>query len=113
MMKVTVLEALKAEISYPVPMSFFKATLIKRGVDGDAEFTAELANSRAYRLCYADCVKRHLLAISVSEGSLSVSIADKELLLNVANGIYREYGEPEVILKEEATVTYMGEDFDD
>lgn len=108
----TVLEALKGEITYPIPVAFFESTLIKRGLKGNAEFTAELANSKAYRLCYADCLKRHLLAISVSEGGLNVNIADKELLLNVANGVYREYGEEEIRLKEEATVTYLGEDFE-
>lgn len=107
----TVLEALKGEVSYPIPNAFFESTFIKRGLKGDVEFTAELANSRAYRLCYADCLKRHLLAISVSEGGLSVSIADKELLLNAANSIYREYGEGEISMTPEATVRYLGEDF--
>ena len=93
-----VLEALKSEVSYPIPASFFERTLIVRGLDPKDTFTQEVALGMYYRLAYADCLKRHITAVNISESGLSISLQDRDKIVAIANAIYREYGEQEIVL---------------
>lgn len=95
----TVLDALKSEVSYPVPADFFERTLIVRGLNGSDEFTQAVALGRSYRLAYADCLKRHITAVNIAESGLSISLQDRDKIAAIANSIYREYGEQEIELE--------------
>lgn len=111
-MALTVKDALKSEVTYPLPDGFYEKTLVMRELDGGAPFTREIGVSGSFRLAYADCLVRHAAVINMSEAELSFS-AQQELksLLAMANGIYRQHGEDEVSFDSEpvATVTYIGE----
>lgn len=109
----TIKEALKSDVSYPIPDAFFDKTFITRGLKGSDEFTQEIGVSKSYRLAYADCLKRHITAVNMSEYGLSVSLADRDKIVNIANGIYGQYGEPLLQTESEPTIEYIGEDWND
>ncbi len=103
----TVREALLDEILYPIPEGKVDNKMIARGLDGDNEFTAEVAKSSEYRGCFADCLVALLQSVSFSESDKSVSpISDevKKKLLVIANNIYKELGEEEVVAESKPTV---------
>lgn len=111
----TILQALKDEIGFPVKQGFFENRLIARGMNSDDEFSADTAKSDTYWLTYADCLKGLVVGMPniVTEGDLSLSGADKDNMLKIANGIYTRYGEDDSVIKDtQPTVTYIGEDDD-
>lgn len=96
----TVREALLDEILYPIPEGKVDNKMIARGLDGDNEFTAEVAKSSEYRGCFADCLIALIQSVSFSESDKSVSALSDEVkkkLLTIANNIYKTIGEEEVI----------------
>ena len=96
----TVREALLDESLYPIPEGKVDNKLIARGLSGDNEYTTEVAKSNEYRGCFADCLIALLQSVSFSESDKSVgAISDevKKSLLRIANNIYKELGEKEVI----------------
>ena len=107
----TIREALKSEVSYPIPKTFFDMIFIKRGLKGEDEFTSEVAAGRLYRLAYADCLKRHIAAPNVAEPGLNISLTYKDKLISIANSIYSEYGEPLVQIEAVPVVEYIGEEW--
>ncbi len=115
-MSLTVKDALKSDVSYPLPEGFYEKVLIIRELNGSESFTKEVGVSGSYRLAYADCLIRHATIINVSEGGVSISAQqDVKSLLSMANSIYRQHGEKEVSFgsEPEPTVTYRGESWDD
>lgn len=97
----TILEAIVSECSYTLSEKTFLKKLKKRGLCGDAEATTEVLNSKAFELAEADIMIAQIPAISYSEGSMSVNAPNAEALRVLANGIYRKWGEPEVLAKGE------------
>ena len=89
----TILEALKATVSYPVSANTVTMILIKRGLTGSDELTQASVNSKEFELAMADLFFHLLGAVNISEGGFSVSIADKKYLSETASGIYSKYGE--------------------
>ncbi len=103
----TVREALLDEILYPIPEGKVDNKMIARGLDGDNEFTAEVAKSSKYRGCFADCLIALIQSVSFSESDKSVSAPSDEVkkkLLTIANNIYKAIGEEEVIDEPKPTV---------
>lgn len=108
----TILEALKSEVSYPIPETYFEKSLIERGLDGEDNFTQQIAVGGPFRLAYADCLKRHITAVNIGEGGMSISVQNADKLVAIANGIYSQYGEPLLQIGEpKPSVTYLGEDW--
>lgn len=91
----TILEALKSKVSYPLPDSFFQSVLIERGLSGEDEFTQSIARSKEFDLAKADVWIALVTASQVQEGNYSISLNDKSNMIKLANTIYRKYGEPE------------------
>jgi hypothetical protein len=90
----TTQEALKAQVQYPLPANFFASIMVKRGLAGDGECTKEIMESSEFKGAMADCIKQIILyPSSISEGGMSISKADKNDLLFIANRLYREIGE--------------------
>lgn len=100
----TIIQALKDEIHYPVPEGFLLNKLMKRRLSGEDIFTADVASSREFQGCVADCLIGIITSPNISEGGVSISHSDKSSILNIANTIYRSLGEKEVSEKEEPIV---------
>lgn len=103
----TIRQAIIDEIYYPIGGGVVDNKLIKRGVNGETEFTQEVANSSEYKGVLADCLYSLIQAISFSEADKSVSSltdSDKRMILKWANSLYTDIGEPEVTLDGEPRV---------
>lgn len=94
MAELTVLSALKAHVQYPLPDDFYKTVLMKRGLaDGDV-CTQEILLSPQFTGAHADCLRQIIVfPASISEGGMSISKADRQSLMDMANRLYRSIGE--------------------
>lgn len=88
----TALEAIKSSVNYPLTDANAQTFLIGRGVDPSGEYSAEMAQSKDYRLAYADTLRFLVTMVNLSQGG-SVTQAAADLYARTANAIYREYGE--------------------
>lgn len=93
MSELTVLSALKSKVQYPLPGDFFYAVMVQRELE-DGVCTKDVLDSANFKGAMADCLKQVILyPNSISEGGMSISKADKNDLLFLANRLYREIGE--------------------
>lgn len=96
----TIRQALIDEIYWPIPMGFVDNKLIERELDGDKDFTCEVAKSAQYKGCLADCLLSLTQSFSLSEADKSIgalSDKDKERLLVRVKSLYNEIGEKPAI----------------
>ncbi|MCQ2257833.1 MAG: hypothetical protein MJZ41_07570 [Bacteroidaceae bacterium] len=94
MAELTIQNALKAQVQYPLPADFFTATLMKRGLNGDDECTKEVLDSPQFTGAHADCLKQVIIyPNSISQGGISISKTDRSSLINIANRLYQSIGE--------------------
>lgn len=107
----TILEALKSKVKYPLSEDFFQSVLIERGFSGSEPFDKEVAQSKDFQLCRADCYIGQVDAPQIQEGNLSISLTDKSNFITLANTIYREYGEPEYIKADNTPMVTLLEDW--
>ena len=99
----TVIQSLIDEVHYPLSYGTVENKVIRRGLEAGDAYTAEVADTDAYRGALADCLVSLLHAVNFSEADKSVgNLTDKQrkAVLNMANGIYKELGEPLVELEE-------------
>ena len=90
----TTKDALQAQVQYPLPANFFESVMVKRGLDGTGTCTKEIMESAEFKGAMADCLKQIILyPSSISDGGMSISKADKNDLLFIANRLFREIGE--------------------
>ena len=80
----TVLQALRDEVHYPIPVGYIENILIKRELDGTKDVDKPTMDSDAYKGAVADCLYSLVGAIQFSES----------LILKRANKLYGEIGEP-------------------
>ena len=102
----TIWQALIDEIIYPIPEGLIENKLIARGLNGDSDYTQDVAVSREYRGCFADCLVALVQSVSFSESDKSVGTLSDEIkkkLLSRANSIYAEIGE-ELVPEDKPTV---------
>lgn len=93
MPELTVLSALKSKVQYPLPDDFFRTIMMQRELP-DEVCTKDILDSVSFKGAMADCLKQVIMyPNSVSEGGMSISKADKDDLLYLANQFYREIGE--------------------
>lgn len=93
MPELTTLSALKSQVQYPLPDDFFRTVMVQRELE-DGECTKDVLDSANFKGAMADCLKQVILyPNSISEGGMSISKADKNDLLFLANRLYREIGE--------------------
>ena len=98
----TVLDALKANVSYPLSGDFFLSVATERGLSHDDEFHMGVGQTREFLLAKADCLVSVASGINFTEGSLSVGVPDRDKLIRIANSIYSRFGEP--LVEAEASV---------
>lgn len=91
----TIAQALKDEIHYPLNDGFIENKLMKRGLDGSGEITAEVLVSPEFNGAVADCLYSLIEAPNFSESDISISLQDRDLILKKANAIYTSIGEEE------------------
>lgn len=89
----TTAQALKDEILYPIGEGFISNRLLARGLDGDSEITVETLNCNEFRGAVADCLYALVESPNFSESDISISLADRNLILKKANSIYAAIGE--------------------
>lgn len=106
----TILQALRDEIHYPLPIGFIENKLIERQLDGNSEYSYNIAKTRQWKGALADCLYSLLQAVNYSESDKSVgtlSDKDKERLLTRVNSLYNSIGE-DIVTIEKPTVTFGG-----
>lgn len=91
----TIAKALADEIAYPLSEGFIENKLIARGLDGEGEISAETLASNEFRGAVADCLYSLVESPNFSESDISISLADRNLILKKANTIYASIGEEE------------------
>jgi hypothetical protein len=92
----TIKQALIDEIHYPIPLGFVENKMIERQLNGDDEYTFEVAQSKEWKGALADCLYSLIQAVSLSESDKSIgtlSDKDKERLLVRINALYKAIGE--------------------
>ena len=89
----TVLEAIKARVNYPLTDAQAEEKLICRGAEPAADYTKDIADSKAFRLAYADTLRLVLTMVNLSQGG-SITAQNPAGIRGTANAIYRHYDEP-------------------
>src|SRR3712207_2413892 len=95
----TVLQALRDEIHYPLPVGFVENKLIARRLEGSLDFTYEITLMKEWKGALADCLYSLLQAVTYHESDKSIgtlSDKDKERLLARINTLYKSIGESTV-----------------
>ena len=83
----TNLEALRGKLNYPLSDNALILALSDRGLtDSDV-----YVKGSSFDLAYADAIMTLITAPNTTEGGFSVSLADRNALLGLANGIYAKY----------------------
>ena len=96
--------ALMNTVTFPLTSTQAEVIAVERGLELDADFTAEVGKSPGFCLAKADMIRVFITSPNVSEGGVSISISDRKTLIGIANGIYSRYGEP-LIQEEHPKVT--------
>lgn len=89
----TTLDAIKARVNYPLTTTQAEEKFVSRGVETEAEYTKAVAESKGFRLAYADTLRLVLTMVNLSQGG-SVTAQNMAGIRGTANAIYKEYGEP-------------------
>ena len=107
----TVLDALKSCVGYPVPTDTVETIAVRRGNYDSLheDVSPSVLESKAFALCEADMMKYLATAPNVSEGDVSISMNDKDILINTANSVYAKYDEPLVGVALQPTVENLSE----
>lgn len=92
-MNKTILEAIADDVHYPVSSGNLENRLIARGLDSDIDFTREIANSKEYKGALADCLISLISAPNFTEGDVTISLSDKDKIIEMANRLYESIGE--------------------
>lgn len=95
-MSKTILQALVDDVHYPVSSGNLENRLIARGLDGDLQFNKEIANSKEYKGALADCLSSLIYAPNFTEGDVTISLSDKDKIINIANSLYKKIGEDQI-----------------
>lgn len=90
----TILESLTSICGYPISPRYVESVAIKRGIDINAELSADLMNESAYQLASADVMAYLVTAPTISQGGQSYSLTDdqRRLFLSRSEAIYAEFG---------------------
>lgn len=89
----TILEALKSGVNYPLSSNTFIRIATQRGIVTIDEFTTEVANSNSFKGALADLLYELITVPNISEGGMSISFSEKKFILDRANSLYLEIGE--------------------
>ena len=102
----TILEAFKSKVAYPLGEDTLNSLLITRGLDGGEEFTALVSSSKSFKGTVADLYLHLATVPNVSEGGMSISYNDKQTFLSLYRALKKEIGEDDNISG--ATCVFVG-----
>lgn len=89
----TILEALKAKVNYPLADNNAEVSLLTRGIaDTSEDFTGEIGVSKAFELAYADMLKFVCTMVNLSQGGSVTLPSNHDNMKAIANRIYIKYG---------------------
>ena len=91
----TNLQALRNLVNYPRSNEQAEVNLIARGVATDDDFSESVAQSKGFRLAYADTLRFIVTMVNLSQGG-SITAQSIPEIRATANAIYKEYGETEI-----------------
>lgn len=91
----SIIEALADEVAFPLDKGMLENKLLKRGICATDDCTQEVLNSDDFTGAYADCLYHLIEMPNFSESDISISLADRKLILDKVNDIYRRLGEEE------------------
>lgn len=103
----TVLEALKSKVKYPLTDALFQSILIERNLKAEDNYTQEVSQSNAFKGARADLLIAQIDCPQIQEGGMSISLTDKSNFIDVANTIYAEIGEPLYGQKPQPKITML------
>ena len=91
--------ALKNTVSFPLSNGQVEVIAVERGLNLSDEFTKTIGRSSEFQLAKADMIRCIVTALDVTEGGVSISVADRKTLIGIANGIYLKH-EPESLIQD-------------
>lgn len=101
----TILDALKSHVKYPLGNDLFSVILITRALKGDDYFDSGVAKSFSFLGARADCYKELVVSPDISQGGISISAGEKERIITIANDMYKTIGETIIGEFEQPTIT--------
>lgn len=105
-----ILDVLTAISIFPIPIETLEIICTERGISTETIFSAEIAQTKSFKLAKADCYKWLFFSpSSMSENGISFSLSDKEKerFKQQADDLYRECGETPI----KNIYGYKGENF--
>ncbi len=94
----TLLEALRYKLDYPLDEPVMELILLDRGLDGSELYDAEVGKSRPFVGAVADGFKKLVTTPDVGESGITISLPDRELFIKRMNELYDEIGEVDNML---------------
>ena len=86
----TVLEALRTSVGYPLDSRYLERIMLDRCLDPQAEYNGP---AKDFMLARADVYMALVTTPNISEDGFSLTVADRSMLASMAESIYRR-GEP-------------------
>lgn len=102
----TILEALQAKVTYPLPVTLFQSLLIDAGLNPEDIYTQEVGCSKCFQLAWAYALLGLVSATNVTEGDYSISLSDRASLIRLINSIFNRWG-VDPIEEKSATVKFL------
>lgn len=88
----TILEAIKARVNYPMTDVQAMEKIVGRGLNPADAFDASVASEQAFHLAYADTLRFVITMVNLSQGG-SITAQNMAGIRETANAIYKKYGE--------------------
>ncbi|MDD4820352.1 MAG: hypothetical protein PHD21_05925 [Flavobacteriales bacterium] len=85
----TVLQALKTSVGYPLDMVYLERILLDRNISAEDEYNGI---SSGFMLAKADVYMMLSTTPNVTMDGFSITVADRDMLCGMAENIYRRYG---------------------
>lgn len=101
----TVLDALKSLVKYPLNDDLFSVILVSRGLSEATLFSLEISKSTAFIGARADCLKELVASPDLSQGGISISVGERSSILMIANDLYDSIGEATIGESEKSSVS--------
>ena len=92
----TISQALQRSVGYEIPQDNIDLFLLQRGLEGFDEAQTETVLSQDFQLAKADVCAWLFTVPNINDEGLQLSLTDKEKLLAIANGIYKQFGYPTI-----------------
>lgn len=86
----TIKEALKATINFPLPDNVLDKALIDAGLEGTADYSADI--NRDVDICGSGLLFILLTSGNISEGDYSISLPERSNLMALYGQICRKWG---------------------